>query len=115
MYGCIDPCIVYGWMETSGTNEVLSDNWLERHGIDLFTTETVRMYASDAVYGIRCGIDADTGLPVINEKDMEKVQKAYDIAKKYCNNDNMGKLEYTLAICGDFSWELHTAYEPDDK
>ena len=65
MYGCADPYLIYGWVE-SDRHRVLSFEWMEEHNIQLFATDMVRNHAGNAVYGV--GVNIENNKMVCSEE-----------------------------------------------
>ena len=125
MYGCANGHMVYGWcgyVEGGMDSDVIDYQWVYYNNIRLFCSYQVKNYAhGNAIYGLTCKIDANTGIPTIDETEKEKVQKAYT---KFVNfyKENHGeeaeipKLGYYIAIDGDMSWDCYSSIDiPYDK
>jgi hypothetical protein len=99
--------IIYGWRDEYGyvmsyeTIEKIYETlgiWLESCSEELkYGTKT------DAVYGIYCKLDEETGKIELNEEEKEKLKKAYDI---WCDNKGIKgeELMYIKCISGDPEW-----------
>ena len=119
MHGCADPVVVYGWQEKR-SNKVISDEWLEAHGIEVFAEDQVNGYAGMvALYGISCSFNKTKGKAKISAEEKDIVQKAYEsFAKSRAKKGEPEAeqlLEYHLALEGDMCWDEHTTYNPSKK
>jgi hypothetical protein len=121
MYGCANGYMVYGWCEYSD-DDVIDDQWVYYNDIRLFCSYQVKNYAGgNAIYGLTCEIDVNTGFPNIDETEKQKVQKAYtNFVNFYKENDGeeaeIPILGYYIAIDGDMEWEPYsTIFIPYDK
>lgn len=78
MYGCYDGIVVYGFNEIN-RESLLDENWLRENYPDLefFCADIVRNHLGTAVYGVRCSISEETGIPEITEEEKEKVKVLY--------------------------------------
>lgn len=113
MYGCSDSVIVYGF--NMGDREYMIDHiYLECvfHGINQYALDIVRHNLGEAIYGISCGLDKETGQAIINDEDKQKVKQCYDkyieyLKKKLSKKDLKNKmtkisLGFNLAVSGDY-------------
>ena len=111
MYGCAYGHVVYGWCE-GNTDNVINSDWLESNGIDLFCSYQVKCHAGEAIYGLCCSVDVNTGNSSIDETDKLIVQEAYNKLVKLYEGVEI-KLGYYIAVAGDMEWE-HTTYLGDE-
>lgn len=79
MYGCSDASIVYGF--NIGDREfVINQYWMDEFfpQITLYAMDITRNYLGEAIYGISCGLDINTGAVSIDQKSIAKVKELYD-------------------------------------
>lgn len=111
MHGCANGNVVYGWRDCDNDN-VIDREWLDYKEIYLFCSYQVKNYASgNAIYGLPCKIDVNTGIPFIDEIEKQKVHKAYTdfiIYKEYDSKEaEIPKLGYYIGVDGDMDWEYY--------
>lgn len=111
MHGCANANVVYGWRDCDD-DSVIDREWLDYKEIYLFCSCQVKNYASgNAIYGLPCKIDVNTGISFIDEIEKQKVQEAYTsfvIYKEYDSEEaEIPKLGYYIAVDGDMDWEYY--------
>lgn len=116
MYGCINPVLIYGWMENN-TDFMLDIEWLETNypHIDYYASETIRHHMYNACYGIACKL-TEEGEIIIDEDDKQTVTHLYNLWCDYHKNRHkinkkikLPNLGYYLVVSGDFEWQ-HKSY-----
>ncbi len=111
MHTWFDPLLIYGWREGNRDGKICEE-WLEEHNMKEYALDVVRGYLGEAVYGLPCQINEDTGLPIISDEDRLQVQKAY---QAFTENDTPSeqapKLGFYIALTGDYMSE-HYLYRP---
>lgn len=106
MYGCIEPFIVYGFSEKDNSKKI-NDTWLEKNGLEYYTTNSIRLYAYTMVYGLDCKFD-DTGKILLDNKSRDRITRAYN----KLSSEDYSKLGYFLVIsCCDLA-DAHHVYSP---
>ena len=106
MYGCFDPVFVYGF--SVGDRETrLSEDWIESFGISEFALDVVRGYLGEAVYGIRCSLDQETGVMHISEEHKQKVIAAHSLYLAHIGECHSSKVQFYLALYGDYNVSQH--------
>jgi len=102
MYGDSTPIVVYGWHETD-SNRMIHSEWFEKHysELEIYTTEVVRMYAVNILYGVVCTIHTDGTITIPATKDL--VDKAY---REISTNaeEKYSPLGIHLGITGGHEW-----------
>jgi len=107
MFGCIEPCIIYGFGEGKYNRGIVIDwNWLDDHYpyVQPYADGLVRNIPGEAFYGIQCST-----WNKINKKE----KKVVDIFCKYINlyRKSKNKFEeelvpnFHLVITGDINWD----------
>ena len=107
MYGEAYPSIVYGF--NMGNRDLIFDEvWLYKNfeDIECFAVDIVRNHLGEAIYGIQCYINIETGIvngPIENNKDT--IKKLYDkyidyLRITYKSQNYDVKLGYHLAVRG---------------
>ena len=76
MYGDFTPTIVFGWHEKD-RSKMLYPEWLYKYygDINIYTTDVVRNYAGNILYGIKCQVADNGSIELTNGKR----QLVYDI------------------------------------
>ena len=120
MFGQAFPCLVYGF-NLNNRSIKLDDDWLASNYpmIECYAIDIVRNYLGEAVYGIQCDIDTDTGLVTgPNEEEMQIIKELYNKYLTFYRNyqerdiENV-KLGYHLAVLG-WDEEEHELINLDD-
>ncbi len=108
MYGCIDGHVIFGFYNED-RDEMLSKKFLEDFGIEAYTIDVVRLYCGSFVYGIKCSfLNRKTGIPEIAQEDLDKVKKAFRVARK----ERVYQLGYIVGMsCYDLGFE-HKQFDP---
>jgi hypothetical protein len=77
MFGCMDPVLLYGFVEGS-RRVVLDEQWLQEHFPDVViaTKDVVRNYMGEPCYGVRACIGCSGHLEV-DEKDKKAVDELF--------------------------------------
>ncbi len=83
MYGCAEGSVVYGWNQGDEENKISCKD-IESVGLSIFTTEIIRGHMCEAVYGISCYLNEETGIAGIAEENKKKVR---DVFHKYISED----------------------------
>jgi hypothetical protein len=113
MYGCADPCLVYGF-NLNHYNIKINKNWLYDNYpfIQCYGMSIVRNYLSEPIYGFQCHLEVLTGKVRYDEEDTsfeEKEKVIRELYNKYveyykkCFNAKDVKniqLGYHLAVTG---------------
>ena len=112
MYGCSDAVLVYGF--NMGNREYIIDyNYLADvfPGISQYANDVVRNYLGEAIYGISCGLNRETGQSIISDDDKQKVKQLYNKYIEYVKtNFDLTYQErikdirfgFHLAVSGDY-------------
>ena len=113
MYGCSDAVLVYGF--NIGDREYIIDyKYLEDKfpGISEYAADVVRNILGEAVYGISCGLDEQTGQVIISDEEKQKVKILYikyiEYLKNELSEENFKnkmkeiKLCFRLVVSGDY-------------
>lgn len=120
MYGCVTPCLIYGWHEDE-KDTAIDPDWIdEEEHFELFWEELIRFAGFNPMYGIECGIDESTGIPHVSDDEKRMLKKAFKRYKKSKAERNIevkGKLGYFLAVQTDIGpqCELYTLPKPKAK
>jgi hypothetical protein len=125
MYGCSNAVLVYGF--NIGDQEYIIDNdYLEDKfsGISEYAVEVVRNCLCEAVYGIYCVLDKETGQAIISDEKKAKVKKLYDKYVEYLKNQlsesdfeykmKAIKFGFCLVVSGDYETCQDTIILDDD-
>ena len=113
MFGCSDAVLVYGF--NMGDREfIINYGYLDEKFPDIFlyARDVVKNDMGEAIYGISCGLDKETGQAIISDENKEKVKKLYDkyieYLKKHLTQKDFKKkmkeieLCFRLAVTGDY-------------
>ena len=113
MYGCSDGVLVYGF--NMGDRQYTIDyDYFESlfPNISLYAADVVKNCLGEAVYGISCGLDKETGQAIISDENKEKVKILYnkyvEYLKKLLREKDFKKkmkeiqLCFRLAVSGDY-------------
>jgi len=79
MYGCSKAVLVYGF--NMGDREfIIHYDYLEDTfpGISLYALDVIRNNLGEAIYGISCELDKETGQAIISNEEKDKFKKLYD-------------------------------------
>ena len=79
MHGCSDASIVYGF--NIGNREyIINQDWMEEFypKISLYAMDIVRNCLGEAIYGISCKLDINTGAVSIDPQYIDNVKELYD-------------------------------------
>lgn len=117
MYGCIYPCVIYGWCEND-TENVICEEWLKEHyenedwfkDIYVYATGTTRNHGATPVYGVECDLDSQTGKVTPPDWKAKKVvDELFERIFKGKINANECKLGYYTAVAGDYDicWQTY--------
>jgi hypothetical protein len=87
MYGCSDASIVYGF-NIGDRGFVINQLWMKKFypEISLYAMDITRNYLGEAIYGISCGLDINTGAVSIDPQSITKVKELYDKYMTYLKN-----------------------------
>ena len=115
MYGYSFPIVIYGFTEGE-TNDVIDEAWLNEHypGIQIRAAEMIRGYLSEAIYGIVCEYDVNTGEPRISPADKNCVKAFFDKFMEYHGENRNATLGFYLGIVGDYG-NCCTSYTFDEE
>lgn len=137
MYGCSDPVLVYGF-NTGNRDAIINPDYLARVFPDIseYARDVVRNYLGEAIYGIECGLNMETGQAIISDDDKQKVKQLYDKYVEYVKTNfdltceeilKDCRLGFHLAVTGDYEtcqdycinldddWEEEEEEEDDDE
>ena len=113
MHGCSDACLVYGF--NMGDSRYVFDNYYlnkDYPNVSEFAKNVVRNYLCEAVYGISCEIDKETGQAIIRDEEKEQVKKLYEKYVEYLREElseknfaiKISKIQlcFHLVVSGDY-------------
>ena len=113
MYGCSKAVLVYGF--NMGDREfIIHYDYLEDTfpGISLYALDVIRNNLGEAIYGISCELDKETGQAIISNEEKQNVKKLYDeyieylkkqlSSKEFKKKMKEIKLGFQLAVSGDY-------------
>jgi len=92
MHGCSDPSIVYGF--NIGNREyIINQDWMEEFypKISLYAMDIVRNCLGEAIYGISCKLDINTGAVSIDPPYIDNVKELYDKYMTYLKDTKDNK------------------------
>lgn len=113
MYGCSDAFLVYGF-NIGGREYIIDYDYLYEvfPGISEYATDVIRNYLGEAIYGISCELDNETGQAIISDDKKVKVKSLYNkyveyLGKKLSQKDFEKKIKdihlcFHLAVSGDY-------------
>ncbi len=87
MHGCSNASIVYGF--NMGNREyIINQDWMEEFypKISLYAMDIVRDCLGEAIYGISCKLDTNTGEVSIEPQIIANVKELYDKYMTYLKN-----------------------------
>jgi len=107
MYGSADAHLVYGF-NMNDYNTLFDYDWLYENFpvVECYGKDIVRCYLGEAVYGITCKIDVETGkISEISEPNKTMIHTLYYKYIEYIRTKNSGnidriKLGYHLVVSG---------------
>lgn len=117
MYGNFDPIIVFGWKENN-REHMIHQEWLYKHygELDVFTSDVVRNYAGNIIYGVRCSFGIDGRIELTQDKKQYVIDAHRTITERFGANTEETKNQYTgvgcyLALFGGYEM-CHKCYIP---
>lgn len=121
MYGCSNAVLVYGF--NMGNREYIIDSdYVDNMypGVSLFAEDIVRHYLGEAVYGVCCNLNNETGEISVLDEDKQMVIKLYEKYVEYVKG-NYGErmlldvtLGFRLVVSGDYGM-CHDIIVLDDE
>jgi hypothetical protein len=113
-----DTIIVYGWRE--GNNEcIIHSDWLQEYKINKFAYQIFNSYPSEAIYGLRCYINKETGDLILSKDDVKYIEFLHNIVERHNKYYNIitPHLRYFRVQNNDnnnLSWDHFVKYTPMD-
>lgn len=109
MHGCSDAYVIYGFTEGNRERHI-SEDTLDKFGVNMYAIDVVRNCMGEAAYGIKCEFNSGTGQVV--QPSIDKKIKVHILFEAYLKHNAVseGNLGYHLIVSGDYEI-YHTSYD----